>query len=78
MTPQNEFVVFRCTDCGRTSTSIGSLHAHIESAHYGFGPWNILPHPLRIGNFDADMEKTQVLRVTDYEETNLDEVVVPR
>jgi hypothetical protein len=71
-----EFVLYRCTDCGKVSVSVGWLHAHIESKHFGFGPWNIIPDPRKMGNFDADMTKTDVIRVTHYEHADIGEVNV--
>lgn len=59
--------LYRCTECGKVSVSIGWLHAHIDGKHHGFGPFNIIPNPLAIGNFDRCMEKTEVIGVTDYE-----------
>lgn len=70
----DELVVYRCTDCGKTSVSIGWLHAHCER-HVGWGPFNLLPPPFP-GNFDALMEKTEVLRVNSYSATDLEEVEV--
>lgn len=60
-----EIELYRCTECGKASVSIGYLHAHIEG-HLGWGPFNMLPPPFP-GNFDALMEKTEVIRVTEYE-----------
>lgn len=57
--------IYRCTECGKLSVSVGWLHGHIEK-HLGWGPWNIFPPPLP-GNYEALMEKTEVLEVTDYE-----------
>jgi hypothetical protein len=71
-----EFVLYRCTDCGKVSVSIGWLHAHIENKHFGFGPWNIIPDLRKMGDFKADMTKTDVIRVTDYEHADIDEVTV--
>jgi len=67
-------VLFQCKDCGTVSDSIGELHAHIEAKHTGFGPFNIIPNPFRIGRGDKDMEETTVLRVTETEEIQLSEV----
>lgn len=67
-------VLYRCTECGKTSVSIGWLHAHIDSKHHGFGPFNLIPNPLALGNFDRCMEKTIVLQVESASVVSLDEV----
>jgi hypothetical protein len=72
MNDTDDIVIFRCTDCGKTSTSIGSLHAHCEKHHGIFG----IQLPWRIGDFEALMEYTEVLRVTDYEHVDIDDVEV--
>lgn len=59
--------IYRCTECGKVSVSLGWLHGHIEGRHHGFGPWNIIPNPLKIGNFNACMEKTEVLIIKEYQ-----------
>lgn len=66
----DELVVYRCTECGKTSVSLGWLHAHAEKHRGLFG----LQLPWRIGDFDALMELTEVLRVDGYERVNLEEV----
>jgi len=67
-------VVYRCTECGKKSVSVGWLHAHIEAKHTGFGPFNLIPNPFALGNFDNDMTMTEVLRADDPESVTLDEV----
>lgn len=66
-------VLFRCTECGEVYLSIGSMHAH-ANGHLGF--LRALYHHLPIvgGPFDAAMEHTEVLRVTDTEPIDLEEV----
>ncbi len=63
-------VVFRCTECGHVSMSLGSLHAHAEKHRGLFG----LQLPWRMGDFDALMEYTEVLRVDETEQVDLQEV----
>lgn len=60
-----DITLYRCTECGKLSVSIGYLHGHIEG-HRGWGPFNILP-PLPTGNPDRLMEYTETIHVTDYE-----------
>jgi len=60
-----EIELYRCTECGKLSVSLGWLHSHIER-HLGWGPGNILPPPWP-GDADALMDCTEVIRVTDYE-----------
>lgn len=70
----SDAVIYRCTECGKTSVSVGWLHAHIEAKHTGFGPFNIIPNPFAIGNYDNDMTMTEVLRVTEAESIPIEEV----
>jgi len=65
-TQQDELVIYRCTQCGKLSVSLGWLHGHIEK-HQGFGPFNLIPDPRKMANPDALNEKTEAIRVTDYE-----------
>jgi hypothetical protein len=70
-----DLVLFRCTECGYVSFSLGGTHGHIER-HRGYTRFNIpLPFtktsPAKV---DELMERTEVLRVTDTEEIPLDEV----
>lgn len=63
-------VLFRCTECGYRSQSLGSLHAHCEKHRGLFGfqlPW-------RYGDFDALMELTEVVRVKETDEIGIEEV----
>jgi len=68
-------VLFRCRDCGYTSLSLGDCHAHIER-HRGYTRFNIqIPFTkTSIGNANALMDRTDVLRVADTEEIELAEV----
>lgn len=61
-----EFTIYRCTECGEVKRSVALLHVHIEAKHTGFGPFNLIPDLRAHGDFEADMEKTEVIRVTDY------------
>jgi len=60
---KHQFVVYRCKECEKTSTDLGSIHAHAEKHRGWFGiqwPWNVAdPEEL-----DELVEK---LSVTDYE-----------
>lgn len=58
------FYLYRCTECGKLSVSLGYLHGHAEK-HRGWGPWNLLP--AIPGDEAALMELTEVLEaeVTD-------------
>jgi hypothetical protein len=68
-------VLFRCKECGQTSMSLGSLHAHCET-HRGYTRFNIqLPlTKTSIGDFDRLMEYTEVLRVDETSKISLNEV----
>jgi len=63
-------VLFRCTECDYTSLSLGQLHAHAEKHRGWFG----LQLPWRVGDFDALMEYTEVLRVESASEIPLTQV----
>lgn len=68
----DELVIYRCAECGKTSVSLGWLHAHVEKHRGFFG----LQLPWRMGDADALMEMTEVLRVDDYSKVSIDEVDV--
>lgn len=53
--------LYRCTECGKLSTSIGYIHGHVET-HRGWGPFNFLP-PLSIGNANKLDEFTEEIDV---------------
>lgn len=74
-TADGDLVVFRCTECGYASLSLGSLHAHVET-HRGYTRFNIqLPFTKTwFANVDELMERTEVLRVSATEEIGLEEV----
>lgn len=65
MTPDAHFELYRCTECGKLSVSLGWIHGHIEK-HQGIGPFNLIPDPRKTANPDALMMKTEVIQVTDY------------
>ena len=68
-------VLFRCTECGHTVLSLGSLHAHCET-HRGYTRFNIqIPFTrTSMANVDELMELTEVLRVDETTEISLSEV----
>ncbi|WP_222913507.1 hypothetical protein [Natrinema sp. SYSU A 869] len=70
-----DLVLFRCTECGRTSMSLGSIHAHCEK-HRGYTRFNIqLPFTkTSMADFDALMEYTEILCVEQAREISLNEV----
>lgn len=70
----DELVLYRCTECGKLSVSVGWLHAHIEAKHTGFGPFNIVPDIRAIGNYQNDMTMTKVLRVDEATEIGIEDV----
>jgi len=57
--------VYRCTECDKVSASLGHLHAHIDAKHHGFGPFNLLANPFKLGDYERCMEKTETLTWTD-------------
>jgi len=70
-----DLVVFRCSECGYVSVSLGEVHGHIER-HRGYTRFGIqLPFTAESpGDFGALMDRTDVLRVTDAEPVPLSEV----
>jgi len=72
---EGQTVLFRCSECGHTSLSLGSLHAHIER-HRGYTRLGIqIPFTkTAIANTDELMLRTEVLRVDETENIALDEV----
>ena len=70
-----DLVLFRCRECGHTSMSLGSLHAHVET-HRGYTRLGIqLPFTKTwFGNEFELMKRTEILRVTETESMSLAEV----
>jgi hypothetical protein len=68
-------VLFRCTECGQTDMSLGSLHAHIEG-HRGYTRLGIQIPLTKTSpaNGDELMKRTEVLRVDETSEISLAEV----
>lgn len=68
-------VLFRCTECGYVSLSLGGLHGHVEK-HRGYTRFNIqLPFTkTAMANVDRLMDYTDVLRVDSVSEISLNEV----
>lgn len=72
-----EIVLFRCTKCGKLSTSLGWLHGHVEK-HRGY-TWLKIQLPFTKtspGDFDRLMDYTEVIQVTDYDSVELEDVEV--
>jgi len=74
-TADGGLVVFRCSECGQHSLSLGSLHAHIEG-HRGYTRLGIQVPFTRTapGRFDELMRFTEVYRVDNLSEMPLAEV----
>lgn len=68
----SELVIYRCTECDETSTSLGELHAHAEKHRGLFG----IQWPWQVGDFDALMDYTEILQVDDYSVVGLQDVEV--
>lgn len=74
-TASGDLVLFRCAECGHTTLSLGSVHAHIER-HRGYTRFNIQVPLTRtaMGDFDQLMERTEIVRVTEIDPVALEEV----
>lgn len=70
-----DLVIFRCTECDYASMSLGSLHAHAET-HRGYTRFGIqVPFTkTALANVDELMKLTEVVRVADAEEIEVEEV----
>lgn len=70
-----DLVLFRCTECGQTSMSLGSLHAHIEG-HRGYTRLGIQVPFTRtsVANANELMKRTEVLRVDETTQIEIDDV----
>lgn len=68
-------VLFRCSECGYRSQSLGALHGHIEG-HRGYTRFNIsIPFTnTSLGDYETLMAYTEILRVTDTERISREEV----
>jgi hypothetical protein len=69
-----DLVLFRCSECGYTSLSLGSLHAHVEG-HWSFLGW-FKWHWWNVWRSDESkwMDHTEILRVDEAEAISLEEV----
>jgi hypothetical protein len=63
-------VLFRCTECGYRSQSLGYLHAHVQN-HRGFFGFQL---PWRYADSDALMELTEVVAIEEQAPVGLAEV----
>jgi len=70
-----DLVLFRCTECGFTSLSLGRLHSHAEK-HRGFTRFGIqIPFTAKApARVDKLMKLTEVIRVTNTEKISRQEV----
>jgi len=70
-----DLVLFRCTECDYASMSLGSTHSHIEK-HRGYTRFNIQVPLTRTAIADSEelMKRTEILRVTNTEAIELQEV----
>lgn len=70
-----DLVLFRCRECDYTSFSLGGTHAHIEG-HRGYTRFNIqIPFTkTAMANVDELMKRTEILRVTETNEIEIEEV----
>jgi len=56
--------LYRCTECGKLSVSLGYIHGHAEEHNPGWGPFGLFPHPKRTGNTDVLDEFVEELTVS--------------
>lgn len=71
-------VIYRCEECGYVHPSLGWMHAHVER-HRGYTRFGIqIPFTrTSVGDFDALMDRTEVLVVTDAETLPIEDVEEP-
>lgn len=72
-----KLVIFRCSECGAVSVSLGWIHGHIEK-HRGYTRFKI-PIPFTRespANVDELMKRTEILVVEDHSLANIEEVSV--
>lgn len=72
---RGRLVLFRCTDCGYTSLSLGDLHAHVESHWSLLGSlrWHAT-HWLRDEPAEKWLKSTEIVAVDTVEPISLSEV----
>ena len=70
-----EFQLYRCTECGKVSVSLGWIHGHAEK-HNGLGPFNIIPDPRRTANPDALNEFIEVIEVESFKQVPAKEAAI--
>ena len=65
-TDDGQPVLFCCTECDYTSTSVGSIHAHAEQHRdIAIDPFGLLVPPWRLANVEALWELTEIHVVDD-------------
>ena len=60
MSRDSDIEIYRCTECGKISVSLGWLHGHIEKHRPIWKFW-------KVGEPAFLDERTEILSVTDYE-----------
>lgn len=69
------FELYRCTECGKLSVSLGWIHGHIEK-HRGYFGWLQIPFTKTSpANVPELMKRTEVIQVTDYRTVDEPEMV---
>jgi len=56
---ESEIELYRCTECGKLSVSLGWLHGHIEKHRPIWRFW-------QTGHASFLKKRTEVIKVTDY------------
>lgn len=62
--------IYRCTECGTQTLSLGKLHSHIEKHRGLFG----IQWPWSVGDFDELLDLTEVVVVEEVETYTGDDV----
>jgi len=73
-TSLGNLVVFRCTECGYTTLSLGGLHAHVEGHWSTLGWFKWHTYQWLKPSENKWMESTEVLRVDQTTSITLDDV----
>ena len=70
----DQLIIYRCTECGHLSTSLGYIHGHAEKHNPGLDPWGLIPDPRKTANPDHLNTMVEAVRVEEFTTHHPDEV----